>query len=146
MPPEIKRWIPLVCVLVFCYFLWSSAHPTLSVPQERPTEKMKSPKKLKEYVYPKGLRDPFGAPTAVVEEKPVEEKVVKKKRVQTMHINGIIWDAHMPLVSVNGHLLSEGSSWGEGRVIKIHPDKVEVEVRGRVFEKYLSSFNREKIQ
>jgi len=53
----------------------------------------------------------------------------------TVNIEGIFWDPASPVVSINGRLMTPGSSVNGIDVIKILPNKVILRVNGNLVEK-----------
>jgi hypothetical protein len=54
-------------------------------------------------------------------------------------LEGIIWDAVNPIVSISGHLLFQGEKYRNCEVLDIEADKVTLRIDGKRVEKTLSA-------
>jgi hypothetical protein len=134
MPPEIIRWLPLACVLGACFWLWSSARPApYTEEKSEETVALAVPEPPKDYEPPPVLNGPFlnEAPTEAAA-KPGQAAHRVPSQGASVRLEGIFWDADSPMASINGRSLKEGESYGRLRVVNIAPDRVTVQVDGKL--------------
>jgi hypothetical protein len=142
MPPIISRWIPLACVILASYFLWSASRVPPNMDQDKSPTRLRSPLPPSDYVVPPGLKDPFELQTGVGGASPAaapgKEAAVKKPRGPApVHLEGILWDPAHPLAIVNGKILGKGQKGESFEILEIFPDGVRISNGGKVVEKRL---------
>jgi len=144
MPNEIRKWIPIGSVILACFLLWYVSQPEVQMEARKPVEKMAPPSPVATYVAPAGLRNPMDASVVIDVVKAYEKKLVHKSTAtahvlipsrRAIRIEGIVWSPSLPLVSINGKLVREGGHIPQGRVLRIRPTKVRLEIDGKIVEK-----------
>jgi len=144
MPPIISRWIPLACVVLASYLLWSASRVPAQIDQDKSPTRLRSPLPPAAYTVPADLKDPFEprtdiratrAPVGAVPGKDATER--KPRAPAPIHLGGILWDPVHPLAIVNGDVLGKGQKGPSFEVLDIFPDGVRVRSGGKVIEKHL---------
>ncbi len=144
MPNEIRKWIPIGSVILACFLLWYLSQPDVQMETRSPVEKLTPPSPAATFDPPKGLRNPLDSSTVIPREKPGEKHMVHLSTTtargaapekRAVRIDGIVWSRSMPLVSINGRLLREGARIPQGRVLRIRPTSVRLEINGKSVEK-----------
>ena len=144
MPNEIRKWIPIGSVILACFLLWYVSQPEVQMEARKPVEKMAPPSPPATYAVPAGLRNPMDASVVIDVVKAYEKKMVHKStttaraaafRKNAIRIEGVVWSPTLPLASINGKLVGEGGRIPRGRVLRIRPTRVRLEVDGKIVEK-----------
>ncbi|MFA5161591.1 MAG: hypothetical protein WC421_05045 [Elusimicrobiales bacterium] len=132
----VQRIIPLAAVLALGAAMVYFSRPITDTGEAAAIEKIEEPPEVRDYQLPPGMRNIFEYMVVEVEiSTATRQAKIVKNELAGLSVNGIVWSRTSPMVSINGVLLTEGRVFKNLKVLKIYPDRVRLDLNGKIIER-----------